>query len=300
MKASAPTLSETRELERPMAAVVVELVKARLTALVVLTTLMGFYAGSTGPVQYGLMFHAVMGTALLACGAAALNQLLESELDAKMKRTENRPLPSGRVGADTVAAIGVGLSATGMVWLAWKVNLLTSLLGAATLVSYLFIYTPLKTKTTLNTMIGAIPGALPPLMGWTAATNQITPAGWSLFAILFFWQLPHFLAIAWMYRDDYRRAGYAMLPVVDPEGVRTGRQAVSHTLGLLPVSLSPVAFGIAGPIYLAGALLFGLLFLAAAIQFSRKLTENSARVLFFSSIIYLPLTLGLLVFDKLK
>jgi len=300
MKASAPTLSETRDLERPMAAVLAELVKARLTALVVLTTLMGFYAGSNGPIQYWLMFHAVAGTALLACGAAALNQLLEKDLDAKMKRTENRPLPSGRIGPDAVAAIGVGLSVGGMGLLALKVNLLTSLLGAATLVSYLFIYTPLKTRTTLNTVVGAIPGALPPLMGWTAATNQVTPAGWSLFAILFFWQLPHFWAIAWMHREDYRKAGYAMLPVVDPEGVRTGRQAVSHTLGLLPVSLTPVAFGMAGPIYFTGALVLGLLFLAAAIQFSRRLTESSARVLFFSSIIYLPLTLGLLVFDKLK
>jgi protoheme IX farnesyltransferase len=178
------------------------------------------------------------------------------------------------------------------------VNLITSLLGAITLVSYLFVYTPLKRVTSLNTVIGAIPGALPPLMGWTAARGNVTVAGWSLFAILFFWQLPHFLAIAWIYREEYARAGFAMLPVEDPEGIRTGRQAVSHTLGLLPVSLAPFLFHLAGGLYVAGALVLGVGFLACAIHFARKLSVASARMLFIASILYLPLLLALMAIDK--
>ena len=187
-----------------------------------------------------------------------------------------------------------------MIYLAFAVNLLTSLLGAITVVSYLFVYTPLKRVTSLNTAVGAVPGALPPLMGWVAARGEITIEGCSLFAILFFWQLPHFLAIAWIYREEYARAGFVMLPVVDPQGQRTGRQAVSHTLGLLPVSLCPFLFKLAGPIYLLGALVLGLGFLWFAIQFSRHLTIQRARQLFYASILYLPLLLGLMVFDKMK
>jgi protoheme IX farnesyltransferase len=187
-----------------------------------------------------------------------------------------------------------------MMYLAALVNLLTSVLGILTLVCYVFVYTPLKRVTTLNTLVGAIPGALPPLMGWTGATNQVTAGGWALFAILFFWQLPHFYAIAWLYRDDYAKAGYAMLPVVDATGERTGRQAVSHTLGLLTMSLFPVVFGLAGVVYGAGALVLGAGFLVLAIRFSRRMTAPRARALFFASIIYLPLLLALLVFDKVK
>lgn len=275
-----------------------ELSKARLSGLVLLTTLAGFYLGSSSPASFGLMFHALGGTALLAIGAAALNQLLERDLDARMRRTENRPLPSGRIQPDTVLIFGGACSAAGLVWLALQANLLTSLLGAATLASYLFVYTPLKRKTTLNTVIGAIPGALPPLMGWTAATGQIGVGGWSLFAILFFWQLPHFLAIAWMYRDDYARAGFVMLPVVDTDGGRTGRSSVSHTLGLISISLFPFVLGISGKLYAIGAILLGFGFLIFAIRFSRALTRASARNLFFASIVYLPLLLGLMAFDK--
>ena len=175
-----------------------------------------------------------------------------------MRRTEDRPLPSGRLQPDTVLIMGGLCSAIGLVYLAGAVNLLTGLLGAITLVSYLFIYTPLKRVTPLNTAIGAVPGALPPLMGWTAARGEINIEGWSLFAILFFWQLPHFLAIAWMYREDYAKAGFAMLPMFDPDGRRTSGQAVSHTLGLLPISLCPFMFGLEGGIYLIGALLLSL------------------------------------------
>jgi protoheme IX farnesyltransferase len=184
--------------------------------------------------------------------------------------------------------------------LALAVNLTTSVIGAISLVSYLFIYTPLKRMTWLNTAIGAIPGALPPLMGWTAARGELSREGWALFAILAFWQLPHFLAIAWMYREEYEKAGFKMLPVIDPNGQRTGRQAVSHTLGLLPVSLCPFLFHITGYFYLFGALVLGAVFLYFAIQFARHMTIPRARQLFFVSILYLPLLLVVMVLDKVK
>jgi protoheme IX farnesyltransferase len=300
MKATAETIEIPITREKSLGTIVCELIKARLTLLVLLTTLVGFYVGTRGPMNYVLMFHALFGTALLACGASALNQLLERQQDAQMRRTEDRPLPSGRLQPDTVLIFGGLCSALGMIYLAATVNLLTSLLGVLTLVSYLFVYTPLKMVTSFNTAVGAIPGALPPLMGWTAARGEITLEGWTLFAILFFWQLPHFLAIAWIYRDDYARAGYVMLPVVDPEGGRTGRQAVSHTLGLLPISFAPFILGMAGPVYFLGAALLGGIFLWSAIRFARKLATRSARILFFVSILYLPLLLGLMVADKIK
>jgi protoheme IX farnesyltransferase len=281
-------------------AVYSDLFKARLTTLVLLTTVVGFYLGFRGPMNYLLMLHTLLGTALLAGGASALNQLLEQEYDARMRRTQSRPLPSGLLQPGTVLWVGCVTAAVGLVYLAGTVNLLTSLLGAGSLLSYLFIYTPLKRRTWLNTAVGAVPGALPPLMGWTAARGELSSEGWALFAILAFWQLPHFLAIAWVYRDDYARAGFKMLPVIDPAGQRTGRQAVCHTLGLLPVSLCPFLLHLAGPVYLAGALVLGLAFLWFAIQFSRQLTVLRARQLFLVSIAYLPLLLGLLVFDKIR
>jgi protoheme IX farnesyltransferase len=281
-------------------AVFSDLAKARLTFLVLLTTLVGFYLGYRGPVDYLRMLHLLLGTALVAGGASALNQLLEREYDARMRRTQTRPLPSGRLEPQTVLIIGAVASATGLIYLAFAVNLLTSVVGAATLFSYLFVYTPLKRVTWLNTAVGAVPGALPPLMGWTAARNELSVEGWTLFAILAFWQLPHFLAIAWIYREDYARAGFKMLPVVDPEGHRTGRQAVSHTLGLLPVSLCPFLLHLTGPVYLTGATLLGLIFLWFAIQFARQLSTARARQLFFVSILYLPLLLAVMVLDKIK
>jgi protoheme IX farnesyltransferase len=300
MKATVQPLAEATVVEKTRFAVISDLFKARLTFLVLLTTLVGFYVGFRGPLDLLLLLHTMLGTALVASGAAALNQYLEREHDAKMRRTEDRPLPSGRMQPQTVLILGAACGAAGLIYLALGANLLTSLLGAITLVSYLFVYTPLKRVTTLNTVIGAVPGALPPLMGWAAARNDVTPQGWSLFAILFFWQLPHFFAIAWIYREQYAQAGYKMLPVVDPDGARTGRQAVSHTLGLLPISLCPYLFQLAGPIYLFGALALGLAYLWFAIQFSRHLTVPRARHLFFASILYLPLLLGLMVFDKIK
>ena len=292
--------------EKSWPSVFADLTKARLTtlvlltALVLLTTVVGFYIGWRGPMNFVLLFNTLAATALVAAGAAALNQLLEREFDAKMRRTANRPLPSGRLQPTTVAIFGGVCSVIGLIYLALLVNLLTAVIGAVTLVSYLFIYTPLKRVTWLNTAIGAVPGALPPLMGWTAARNELSSEGWALFAILAFWQIPHFFAIAWMYREDYAKAGFVMLPNVDADGRRTGQQTVSHALALLLASLAPFAFKMAGPIYLAGALILGAGFLVCAIQFSRRLTLANARRLFLASIIYLPLLLGAMVWDKVK
>jgi protoheme IX farnesyltransferase len=287
-------------VEKSWASVFADLTKARLTTLVLLTTLVGFYVGWRGPMNFALMFNALAATALVAVGASALNQLLEREYDAKMRRTQDRPLPSGRLQPTTVMLFGGVSSVAGLIYLALAVNLLTSVLGAITLVSYVLIYTPLKRVTWLNTLVGAIPGALPPLMGWTAARGELTGEGWTLFAILFFWQLPHFFAIAWLYRDEYAKAGFKMLPGIDPDGSRTAQQAVSNTLALLVVSLCPFLFKMAGTTYLAGAIILGAGFLFCAIQFSRQLTLARARQLFFASIIYLPLLLVLMVWDKVK
>ena len=296
---SAEILSESAS-EKGWTAVFSDLVKARLTTLVLLTTAVGFYVGWRGAMNFILFFNTLAATALVAAGASALNQLLEREYDAKMRRTQNRPLPSGRLQPTTVAIFGGVTSVAGLVYLSLAVNLLTSVLGAVTLVSYLFIYTPLKRVTWLNTMIGAVPGALPPLMGWTAARGELTGEGWALFAILFFWQLPHFFAIAWMYRDEYAKAGFKMLSNVDANGRRTAEQSISNTLALLAVSLCPFVFKMAGTTYLVGAIILGAGFLFCAVQFSRQLTLTRAKQLFFASIIYLPLLLALMVWDKLK
>jgi len=282
------------------AAVFSDLIKARLTTLVLLTTAVGFYIGEIGSINFILFFNTLAATGLVAAGASALNQLLEREYDAKMRRTQDRPLPSGRLQPTTVAIFGGVGSVAGLIYLALAVNLLTSVLGAVTLVSYLFIYTPLKRVTWLNTAIGAIPGALPPLMGWTAARNELGGQGWALFAILAFWQMPHFFAIAWIYRDEYAKAGFVMLPNVDADGKRTGQQTVSHTFALLIASLCPFIFKMAGTIYLAGAIILGAGFLFCALQFSRQLTLARARQLFLASIIYLPLLLTLMIWDKVK
>jgi protoheme IX farnesyltransferase len=301
MKATASPLAQaTAAADKSWFAVYSDLFKARLTFLVLLTTLVGFYIGFRGPVDFRLMLHTILGTALVASGASALNQLWERNFDAKMRRTQDRPLPSGRLQPQTVLAIGCASAVTGLLYLALFVNLLTSLLGAASLLTYVFLYTPLKRVTWLNTIIGAFPGALPPLMGWTAARGELGREGLALFAIQVFWQLPHFMAIAWIYRDEYAKAGFKMLPVLDPQGVRTSHQALGYTLGLLPISLAPFVLKLAGLVYLAGALVLGLAFLWSAIQFSRQLTIARARQMFYVSILYLPLLLGLMVIDKIK
>ena len=300
MKVTAESLSSAIPVEKGWLGVYCELFKARLTFLVLLTTLVGFYVGSRGAIDYVLMLHTILGTALVASGASALNQLWERKYDAKMRRTQDRPLPSGRLQPRFVFALGSFCSLLGLVYLALAVNVVTSLIGLTSLATYLFVYTPLKRVTWLNTAIGAVPGGLPPVMGWSAARGQLTAEGWVLFGILALWQLPHFMAIAWIYRDEYARAGFKMLPVLDPEGRRTGWQAVTHTLSLLPVSLCPFFLKLAGPLYLFSALLLGGGFIFYALQFSRQLTVTRARQLFYFSILYLPLLLSVMVLDKLK
>jgi heme o synthase len=300
MKEFSAEILNPSAVEKSRAAVFSELIKARLTSLVLMTSAVGFYLGERGAMDWILFFNSLAATALVASGAAALNQLLERDYDAKMRRTQDRPLPSGRLQPATVALFGGVISVAGLVYLAVAVNLLTSVLGAVTLVSYLFIYTPLKRVTWLNTAIGAIPGGLPPLMGWTAARGELSGEGWALFAILAFWQIPHFFAIAWMYRDEYAKAGFVMLPNVDADGRRTAQQTVSHALVLLIASLCPFVFKMAGTIYLAGAIVLGIGFLYCAIQFSRRLNLASARILFLASILYLPLLLAAMVCDKVK
>lgn len=298
MKALAQTLPAGVIADRSWLAVYADLVKARLTALVLMTTAVGFYAGQRGAVDYARLGHALCGTALLAAGAAALNQLLERDHDARMRRTCNRPLPSGRLQPATVLLFGVAGAVLGLAWLALAVNWTTAALGGLSLVSYLFLYTPLKRVSWTNTLVGAIPGGLPPLMGWAAARGELGLAGWTLFAVQALWQLPHFMAIAWIYRDEYARAGFVMLPAVDPEGRRTARVAVTYAAGLLAVSAGPFLLGNAGAIYLTGALALGALFLGCAMRFARALTPGRAWQLFYASLLYLPLLLGLLVLDK--
>lgn len=300
MKATVQTLPGGVLVERSRGAVFADLIKARLTLLVLLTTLVGFYLGARGPMGYALMVHALLGTALLASGAAALNQLIERRQDALMQRTSGRPLPSGRLQPETVRAFGLVCSVGGLVYLALATNLLTASVGAITLTSYLFIYTPLKRVTWLNTLVGAVPGALPPVMGWIAARGELSAEGWALFGILALWQLPHFFAIAWIYREEYARAGFKILPLVDPDGRRTARQSVAYTLALLVVSVCPFALKLAGPVYLISALMLGGAFLVCAIQFARQLTETKARQVFLASILYLPLLLATLTLDKLR
>ena len=301
MKATtALRLTQTAPAAKGWLAVYADLFKARLTCLVLLTTLVGFYIGFRGPVDFLLLLRLLAGTALLASGAAALNQLVEREYDAKMRRTQDRPLPSGRLQPQTVLLVGGGSALFGLFYLAQAVNLTTSLVGAVSLGCYLFVYTPLKRLTWLNTLAGAVPGALPPLMGWTAARGELSGLGLTLFAIQAFWQLPHFMAIAWMYREEYARAGFQMLPVVDPAGTRTAHQAIGYTLLLLAVSLCPFLFNLAGPLYLTAAVMLGLVFVAFALWFARERTLGRARRLFYVSLVYLPLLLAVMVLDKVK
>ncbi len=275
-----------------------ELTKPRVTTLVLITTVVGFYLGSRGPMNLHLLLHTLLGTALTASGAAVLNQFLERATDKMMRRTESRPLPAGRLEPGNALIFGVALSAAGLVCLAYLVNLLASLLALAVLASYLFVYTPLKQKTSLCTLIGAFPGATPPLIGWAAATGELSLKGLSLFLILFLWQFPHFLAIAWMYREDYERGGFRMLPLQDRHGFITGQQILIYTMALIPISLLPSALGMTGLVYLSGAVTLGLLFLYYGFRVAQSRTTGDARNLLKASVIYLPLLLVLMVIDK--
>jgi len=275
-----------------------ELTKPRVTLMVVITMAFGFYIGARGAMDWVMLVHALIGTALVAGGTSALNQYWERDIDAKMQRTKNRPLPAGRLRPIAALAFSVTISIAGLVHLLITVNALTALLAATTLISYVFLYTPLKQKNSLSTIVGAIPGALPPLGGWTAARNELSIEGWILFAILFIWQLPHFLAIAWIYREDYLRGGLPMLTVVDPDGDSAGRQIISNCLALLPVSLLPTIVGMAGRVYFIGALALSLFFLACGVAVMRYRTNATVRRLLRASLLYLPMLLALMAFDK--
>jgi heme o synthase len=275
-----------------------ELVKARLTLLVLLTTTVGFYLGARGSVSYLGLFHAVFGTALAAAGASALNQWWERRTDALMERTKTRPIPAGRMRPRNALLIGSVLSLCGVIYLLIKCNALSAWLAAATIIIYIFAYTPLKRISTANTLVGAIPGALPPVIGWVAATGYSEPGAWSLFAILFFWQLPHFFAIAWMYREDYAKAGFQMVSREDDTGARSASQSVLFCMILLLVSGIPTFLGVVGYSYLAAELILNGLFIAAAMRFLRTQQRVDARRLFLASITYLPLLLLALVLTK--
>lgn len=275
-----------------------ELTKPRITFLIVLTSAAGFALASPGTVDYAALASAMFGIALLSSGIATLNQYIERDLDGLMRRTADRPLPSGKLHATEALVFGAGLTVIAEVYLALLVNPLTALLGLTVISGYLFAYTPLKTRTSLSTMVGAFPGAVPPLIGWAAARGEIGIEAWVLFAILFLWQFPHFLAIAWMYREDYGRAGILMLPVVEPEGRVTAQQIVVYTLLLLPVSLLPTVLGTSGKIYLAGAIVLGILFLYSSVRAAISKSRQEARRLLLASVIYLPLLFILMVVNR--
>jgi heme o synthase len=275
-----------------------ELTKPRITFLVVLTAVAGFCMGSHSGIDYARLLNMSIGIALLSSGLATINQYLERDLDRLMRRTQARPLPTGKLLPVEAAVFGILLSVVATAYLAVFINPLSALLGVATLAAYLFVYTPLKTKTTLSTVLGAFPGAMPPLIGWVAASGGVSVEACVLFAILFLWQFPHFLAIAWMYRDDYARAGIKMLPVVEPEGKVTGQQIISYTLLLIPVSLLPAATGLAGSIYLVGAAILGLGFLYFSARAAMVRTTWQARQLLLASVIYLPILFGLMVLNR--
>ena len=287
--------SETR---RRMGSDFAELVKARLTLLVLLTTAVGFYLGAVGSISYVALFHAVFGTALAAAGAAALNQWWERRLDALMQRTRMRPIPAGRILSRDALTVGSLLAIAGVSYLAIACHWLSAVLATLTIAIYIFGYTPLKLISTANTLVGAIPGALPPMIGWAAASGRLDPGAWSLFAILFFWQLPHFFAIAWMYRDDYARAGFQMVSRGDETGIRSASQSVFFCIVLLLVGGIPAFLGVVSSMYLPVELVLNGLFIFVAMRFLRTQVAADARKLFFASIVYLPLLLIALALTK--
>jgi protoheme IX farnesyltransferase len=273
-----------------------ELTRPRPSVMVLLTVAASFCLASAGAPNLARLLHTVFGTALVVAGATALNQFLERQSDALMERTRNRPLPSARLRPEEVLLFGVGLALTGLAYLALMVRQPLATLGTgAALAVYVFLYTPLKQKTTLNTLVGAVPGAMPPVIGWTAVTNSLDPAAVVLFAVLFLWQVPHFLAIAWIYRDDYTRAGLCMLPVLDPNGDRTARQMVGYCLALLPVSMIPSALGWASTVYRLVAAVLGVGFVTCAVSFLHTRSVIQARLVLRMSLVYLPVLLAVLL-----
>jgi len=298
METASAQIQETKTISIPeKIAAYFELTKPRIAFMLVLTSAAGFYVGAGSNLNLALFAHTMVAITLLAFGVATLNQYLERDIDSLMERTAKRPLPTGRVSSTEALIFGVILCCAAEVYLFFAVNTLTAILGVVVIVGYIFLYTPLKTRTTASTAIGAVPGAMPPSIGWTAASNEITLSAWFLFAFLFFWQFPHFLAIAWMYREQYAKAGIKMIPVVEKDGKITAQQIVIFTVLLVPISLAPFFFGISGLFYLVGAGLLGIWFLIASIQAARAKTVEQARKLLFVSVLYLPLMYLLMVFN---
>jgi protoheme IX farnesyltransferase len=278
----------------------IELTKPRITWLILMSTAVGYYFGHQGSWLFWSIVHTLIGTGLIASGTAALNQWYERDADLQMRRTQMRPLPSGRLLPNRALWFGIALAVAGGLELGIGVNWLASFLGLATLGMYLFLYTPLKQKTWWSTTVGAFPGAMPPLIGYAAASDRLTLEAWALYAILFFWQFPHFYAIAWMYRDDYSRAGIQMLPVVEPDGESTARQILLFSVLLIPISLLPNWLGMTGNVYTIGALALGLLFLYAGVRVSLDRTKLRARKVLLASVVYLPVLYGLMVLDPIR
>jgi heme o synthase len=276
----------------------IALTKPRITWLILMSTGMGYYFGLTGVLNVWALFHAILGTGLIASGTAALNQWYERDADARMRRTDRRPLPSGQLQPRGALLFGAGLSVLGLLELGFAVNWLSAGLGLFTLVTYLGVYTPLKQISPVSTTLGAIPGAMPPLIGFAAASGTLTAEAWVLYAILFLWQFPHFYAIAWMYREDYERAGIKMLPVVEPDGESTVRQMLLFSILLIPVSLVPRYLEMTGNFYVAGTLVAGVAFVAACVRMSKDRTILKARSVLLVSVIYLPVLYGLLLLDR--
>lgn len=273
----------------------IELTKPRVTWLILMSTAVGFWFGAPGSIAWMVLLHAVIGTALIAGGTFTLNQWYEREADSRMNRTRQRPLPTGRILPWQALLFGILLSVVGFAQLYWGANPLTAWLGLFTEASYLGLYTPLKQRSWHSTTVGAVPGAMPPLIGFAAAANTLTWEAWALYAILFIWQFPHFYAIAWMYRDDYAKAGIRMLPVVEPDGASTARQILIASIVLVPVSLAPAYLNMAGMVYIAGALLLGAGFFYSGWRVARERTVLRARSVLLTSVIYLPVLYGLLL-----
>jgi heme o synthase len=300
---TSPTPSAAAAVELPAsrrALAFLELTKPRVVVMVVATAAAGFYMGLVGSPDYLRLFHTLASTALAAAGTLALNEYLERDLDRLMLRTRGRPIPSGRLQPDEAFVFGVLVAVFGLVYQALAVDAATALVTGATTASYLFLYTPMKRRSAFCSVVGAIPGALPPVTGWVAARGTIGIEGAVLFAILFLWQLPHSLAIARLYRDDYARAGIKVLPVIDPEGPATGHQIVLNSAALLSVAGMPTLLGLAGGIYFGVALVLGIGLLAASIRLARTRELADARRLLFASLVYLPLLLGVMAIDKVS
>ena len=276
----------------------VALAKPRLNLLVVASTLVGYAMANGDPLGFWRVCGLLLGTGLVAGGASAFNQVMERDVDALMKRTRGRPMPDRRLQPLEGLFFGSAITLAGLLLIVATSNLLAATVALATLLSYVVVYTPLKRKSSFGTVIGAIPGALPPIIGWAAVEGSLPVQPWTLFGIMFLWQLPHFLAIAWMYREDYARAGFPMLPVLEPDGLSTGRQAVVYAAALVPLSLAPTLMRMAGELYFAGALVLGLAFLWQTIRFARSRSVRDARRVFFGSIIYLPLLWILMIANK--